>query len=70
MHLLMAFIASTGKLFGDGGVLQLLTLTDVHGDFDLHLSAVAETIPFLVVGGYISEMKELQTTQISTYKHV
>ena len=32
MHLLMAFIASIGKLFGDGGLLQLLTLTDVYAE--------------------------------------
>ncbi|KAL8573646.1 hypothetical protein ACOMHN_007199 [Nucella lapillus] len=32
MHLLMAFIASIGKLFGDGGLLQLLTATDVYAD--------------------------------------
>ena len=33
MHLLMAFIASMiGKLFGDGGLLQLLTLTDVYAE--------------------------------------
>ena len=31
MHLLMAFIASIGKLFGDG-LLQLLTLTDVYAE--------------------------------------
>lgn len=32
MHLLMSFIASIGKLFGDGGLLQLLTATDVYAD--------------------------------------
>ncbi len=32
MHFLMAFIASIGKLFGDVGLLQLLTETDVYTD--------------------------------------
>ena len=32
MHLLMAFIASIGEIFGDGGLLQLLTATDVYAD--------------------------------------
>ena len=36
MHLLMAFIASIGKLFGDGDLLQLLTLTDVYAEATAH----------------------------------
>ena len=30
MHLLMAFIASIGKLFGDGGLMELHTVTGVY----------------------------------------
>ena len=32
MHLLMAFIAAIGKLFGDGGLRQLLTVSDVYAE--------------------------------------
>ena len=32
MHHLMAFIASIGKLFGDGGLMQLLTVTGVYAN--------------------------------------
>jgi len=32
MHHLMAFIASIGKLFGDGGLMQLLTVIGVYAN--------------------------------------
>ena len=46
MHLLMAFIASIGKLFGDGGLLQLLTATDVYADVQClpHVSTVVVSL--------------------------
>jgi hypothetical protein len=30
MHLIMAFLASIGKIFGDGGLQNILTSSDVY----------------------------------------
>ena len=32
MHLIMAFLASIGKIFGDGGLQNILTSSDVYAD--------------------------------------
>ena len=50
MHLLMAFIASIGKLFGDGGLLQLLTVTGVYADSTARLMLQGKQIARAVRG--------------------
>lgn len=37
MHLLMALRACIGKLFGDGGLIELLTVTDIYANATDHL---------------------------------
>jgi len=61
-------------------IMLRLLRAERDADFELHLNAVCETIPYLIVGGrnnyakytpvYVAEMKQLEVEQPATYKHL
>ena len=60
-------------------ILRLLR-AEREGEFDLHLNATSETIPFFIAGGrsnyakftpvYITEMRKLKQAEPDSYKHL
>ena len=63
-----------------GELLLRLIRAERNADFNLHLSAAAETIPYFILAGrnkyakytpiYVAEMKQLQQKQPEMYKHL
>ena len=63
-----------------GELLLRLIRAERDADFDLHLSAAAETIPYFILAGrnkyakytpiYVAEMKQLQQKQPDMYRHL